>query len=438
MREKPDRTNIEVLSTKCERAFLVSIQQDMMNEQEAKNHIAELARLVDTMGIDVVGKIIVKLKKFSSQFLIGKGKVDQIITLAREKESDIIIFDDDLSPTQQRNLEEESQIAVIDRHEVILDIFADRAKTKEAMLQVGLARMQYSLPRLKRAWTHLSRQRGGARGTKGEGEMQLEVDRRLVLKKITFLKKELKKVKQHRAVQRKKRERVPLPSISLVGYTNAGKSSLLNSLTAADVFTEDKLFATLDPTTRKIQLENGQTMLLTDTVGFIRKLPHDLVEAFKSTLEETVLANYLIHILDISNPEVEDHIKTTLAVLDQINAFDKDILTVFNKIDLLNNNANKIKRLKNTYPGSIFISVHTGEGLDELKKAVNKLLYNKLINKKIKIPISRYDIVTYIYRNGKVLSKEHTNKAIIIKCLITEKISNIINEKLSMEKLNKK
>ncbi len=434
MREKPDRTNIEVLSAKCEKAFLVSIQQDMMNEEEAQNHIAELARLVDTMGIDVVGKTIVKLKKMNPRFLIGKGKVDQIITLAREKESDIIIFDDDLSPSQQRNLEEESQIAVIDRHEVILDIFADRARTKEAMLQVGLARMQYSLPRLKRAWTHLSRQRGGTRGTKGEGEMQLEVDRRLVLKKITFLKKELKKVKQRRAIQRKKRMRVPLPTISIVGYTNAGKSSLLNILTDADVFTEDKLFATLDPTTRKTHLENGQTILLTDTVGFIRKLPHDLVEAFKSTLEETVLSDYLIHILDISNPEVEDHINTTLSVLDEIDAREKDILTVFNKIDLLNNNTNKIQTLKNTYPGSIFISVHTREGLDELKKAVNRLLYNKLINKKMKIPVNRYDIVTYIHRNGKVLSEDHTGEAIIIKCLITEKMSNIITEKLNIKK----
>jgi GTP-binding protein HflX len=430
MTEQTDQTTIDVLSTKCERAYLITIQKDGMNEQEAEFHIEELTRLVDTMGIGIVGTMIVRVKKLNARYLIGQGKINEIIGKAKDKDSDIIIFDDDLSPSQQRNIEELSQITVIDRHEVILDIFADRATTRDAILQVGLARMQYSLPRLKRAWTHLSRQRGGAKGTRGEGEMQLEVDRRLVMNKINQLKKELKKVKQHRAIQRKKRHRVPLPSISLVGYTNAGKSSLLNKLTDANVFIEDKLFATLDPTTRKIKLDNGQVMLLTDTVGFIRKLPHDLVEAFKSTLEETVLSDFLIHVLDVSNTEVDEHFNTTLQVLEEIHAHEKSILTVFNKIDLLEKDSNRIHILKNRYPDALFISTHTREGFDSLLKEMNKLIAHKLLNKTFNIPHERYDIVSFIHRNGQMIKEEHTENNYTINCLISEKINNKVEKML--------
>ena len=432
MEKETDRTTVKVFSTKCERAYLVTIQQNQQIYEEAENHIIELSELVDTMGIEVVGQSIVKLRQMNPRFLLGKGKIEEIIALAKEKESDIIVFDDDLSPSQQRNIEELSQITAIDRHEVILDIFADRAKTREAMLQVQLARMQYSLPRLKRAWVHLSRQRGGARGTRGEGEMQLEVDRRLVLKKIISLRKELKKVTQQRAVQRQDRQRVPVPAISLVGYTNAGKSSLLKALTNADVFIEDKLFATLDPTTRRINLDNGQKILMTDTVGFIRKLPHDLVDAFKSTLEETVLSDFLLHILDISNPEVEEHHKTTLSVLEDINVIDKPIITVFNKIDLIGKNSGKKGRLKLCYPDALFISTKTKEGFKDLEKAIIRLLIPRLTNLDIKIPVSRYDIVSFIYRNGKVLKEEYDEKHIRINCLVTKKISSILKEKLQI------
>ena len=407
----------------------------MQSIEEAENHINELSQLVDTMGIEVIEKKIVKIKKMNPRFLLGKGKIEEIVSLAKEKEADIIIFDDDLKPTQQRNIEELSGMAVIDRHEVILDIFVDRAKTREAMLQVQLARLQYSLPRLKRAWTHLSRQRGGARGTRGEGEMQLEVDRRIVLRKIVNVKKELKEVGKQRAIKRSKRQRVPVPSISLVGYTNAGKSSLLKALTDADVFIEDKLFATLDPTTRRIELDNGQKILLTDTVGFIRKLPHDLVEAFKSTLEETVVADFLLHILDVSSPEVEEHYQTTLSVLDEINAINKPSIMVFNKIDLLEKNPGIIERFRQLYPEALYISTKTKEGFEDLKKAIIRLLAPQLTTVNIDIPVNRYDLVTFIHRNGKVLAEEYDEEFIHINCLVTEKIGNMLKEKVKIKQV---
>ncbi|RQW03898.1 MAG: GTPase HflX, partial [Calditrichaeota bacterium] len=310
----------DILSLKCERAFLVGINEQQEELADSNYHLEELHNLVDTMGIEPVSSIMVKLREKNSRYLIGKGKMEEIGEMAEECRADLIIFDCQLSPSQQRNLEQYYNIAVIDRQEVIIDIFADRASTKEAVLQVALARMKYSLPRLTRAWTHLSKQKGGVRGTRGKGETQLESDRRLVMNRITTLKKELEKVKKNRDVQRKKRLERPVPSISIVGYTNAGKSSLLNLLSDADVLTEDKLFATLDPTTRKIKLEGGREIILTDTVGFIRKLPHDLVDAFKSTLEEAVHADIILHVVDVSNHEYEDHIKVTEEVLADLGA----------------------------------------------------------------------------------------------------------------------
>ena len=251
-----------------QKAVLVCMQFPEMKKGEAAIHLEELKSLVDTMGAETVDSLIVPLKKRSPKFYVGTGKADEITESAKRHSAEIIIFDNDLSPAQQRNFEELSGKAVIDRHEVILDIFAGRATTKEAVLQVGLARMEYSLPRLTRAWTHLSRQKGGSKGTRGEGETQLEVDRRLVMNRITRLKKELIKVRLHRKTLRKQRDAIQIPTGALVGYTNAGKSSLLNALTGSEVFVEDKLFATLDPTTRKVTLPGGNKILLTDTVGF--------------------------------------------------------------------------------------------------------------------------------------------------------------------------
>jgi len=319
--------------SKLTHAFLVGVQMADMPEGEGDELLAELAELVGNLRLEIVRKTLVRLRRVSPSLLIGSGKAAEIAELAKADGADVIVFDAALSPAQQRNWEELTGLAVIDRQEVILEVFADRAHTREAVLQVALARMEYSLPRLTRAWTHLSRQRGrGSLG--GEGETQLEQDRRVVRARIAQLKAELAEVVRQRAVQRSRRQRVPVPTVAIVGYTNAGKSSLLNALTGAHVLAEDKLFATLDPTTRQLELPGNRKVLITDTVGFIRRLPHGLVEAFKATLEEVVVADLLIHVLDATNPQVDKHRTTTLEVLAELGAGDRPTITVFNKIDL--------------------------------------------------------------------------------------------------------
>ena len=390
-----------------ERALLIGIQDNLTTTSEAKEHLWELHDLVKTMDVPVIGHTHVLLKAPSPRYLLGSGKADEINELIKEHEADCLVFDYDLSPSQQRNWEKLTKICVIDRQEVILDIFNNRASTREAVIQVKLARMQYSLPRLTRAWTHLSRQRGGNKGTRGEGEQQIEVDKRLVQQKISQLKKELKEVRKRRDTQRKNRKRNELVQAAIVGYTNAGKSSLLNVMTDSDVLVEDKLFATLDPTTRRITLpESSHELLLTDTVGFVRKLPHSLVEAFKSTLEEASLSDFLIHVLDVSNPHVEDHYATTLRVLSELGAEDKKMLTVFNKIDLLENNLTKV-RLQAMYPESIFISTHTGEGVKKLVSTLNMLCKKSSEIIDLRIPPSRHDIVSKTHQRGRVLSVKY-------------------------------
>ncbi|MBT3275883.1 MAG: GTPase HflX [Spirochaetales bacterium] len=418
---EPKESAAGIYSTKVETAFLVSISYPSMEAGTAEAHVDELSELVNTMGLSVSGTSIVKLKKPSSRFLVGSGKAEELIETAKDLEVDCIIFDDDLAPSQQRNWEELSDLCVIDRQEVILDIFADRAHTREAVLQVGLARMEYSLPRLTRAWTHLSRQRGGSKGTRGEGETQLEVDRRIVLRKIHRLKKELEKVGAQRGTRRKMRSSVPIPTAAIVGYTNAGKSSMLNALTGAEALVEDKLFATLDPTTRRLEIQNGAEALLTDTVGFIRKLPHDLVDAFKSTLEETVLADMLIHVLDVSNPEVQHHYETTISVLKELGAGEKPSIIVFNKTDLVKDDGT-IDFLKDLFPGAMFVSVKSGEGLEDIIREIKTILYDTIPVEDYLIPSDRYDLAALIHRTGRVLHEEYGDTGVMIKAQLPEKI----------------
>src|SRR4029077_4769872 len=310
VREKPNRV---------EKALLVGVFKDTVQKQDAESLLDELNSLVNTLGIPVAESLLVRVAEPSPRYFVGSGKAEEIFSRSKHIGADVIIFDNELSPAQQRNLESLVGISVIDRQEVILDIFAQRAQTKEARLQVDLARLEYSLPRLTRAWGHLSRQAGGL-GAKGEGETQLETDRRLVRKQIDRLKVELERVRSRRATQRKQRQRLPLPHAAIVGYTNAGKSSLLHRLTGAEVLVEDKLFSTLDPKTRRIDLEGGQKLLLTDTVAFVRNLPHRLVESFKATLEEATLADFLIQVLDASHPRVYEFHATTMRVLDELGA----------------------------------------------------------------------------------------------------------------------
>lgn len=388
-----------------ERALLVGIYHRKEQEPEAANLLEELGALTETLGVPIAGKMLARVPNPQARLLTGTGKADEIVALAKDLKADVIIFDNELTPGQQRNWEELSELAVIDRQEVIIDIFAQRAQTKEAVLQVELARLKYSLPRLTRKWAHLGRMGGGI-GGRGEGETQLEVDRRLVRKDIDKLKAELEQVRAQRATQRKQRERTPLPNAAIVGYTNAGKSSLLRRLTDADVLVEDKLFATLDTTTRKIVLPSHQILLLTDTVGFVRKLPHHLVEAFKATLEEALVADFLIHLVDASHAQAIEFHHTTLAVLKDLGADTKQVVTVLNKMDRVGDEGQR-EVLRRNFPDAIFASVHTGAGMEELFVRLDELLADRIRRVELLIPPDRSDLVSLVHRSGHVLTTEY-------------------------------
>lgn len=405
--------------------MLIGIQHPKMTRQETEYLLAELAELTTNLDIPIAREMIIKLRQPTPAFLIGKGKLEEIIGIVQEENIDVLIFDEELSPAQQRNWERESKIAVIDRQEVIIDIFSERAQTKEAVLQVALARMEYSLPRLTRAWTHLSRQRGGGTGARGQGETQLEADRRMINDRIAITKKELKEVIKHRHVQRAKRLRRPVPTVSIVGYTNAGKSSLLNKLTQSNALAEDKLFATLDPTTRRLDLDKSQHVLLTDTVGFVRRLPHRLVDAFKATLEEAVVADLLIHLVDVSNPEFESHFETTESVLAEIGATENPRLLVFNKIDNFADEET-LSRIKLIHKDALFISAATGEGLEALKENISTVLNAKLAPSKIIIPHDRYDIISKLHSSGGIRHQETEDDGVHIEGLFPASVQGLI------------
>lgn len=409
------------------RCYLVEIRKDSESRQSAEAHLRELEGLAESLGLQCAGSTIATLRAPYPALLLGRGKSEEISQMAEDEEAELIIIDADLSPAQQRNWEELSQCAVVDRQEIILEIFADRASTKEATLQVALARMEYSLPRLTRAWTHLSRQRGGTRGTRGEGETQLEVDRRIVLSKIAKLKKELEKVRRQRSTGRKQRTSIPVPSAALVGYTNAGKSSLINALCEANLEAEDRLFATLDPKTRRLDLGGGRAMLLTDTVGFIRKLPHHLVDAFRSTLEETLLSDLLIHVLDASDPEALEQYKTSKGVIDEIGAGEIDQVLVLNKSDLGHDEL-AIHRILEQEEHSLSVSARTGEGLEELKELLSQLIDKHSRPMSFTIPPSRYDLVALLHREARVLSEESREDGYSIEAVCNEKIASILQD----------
>ncbi len=388
-----------------QRAYLVGVVEQKETEADAVSLLDELEELVTTLEIGVVGQQRVRLRQTQARYLLGSGKMESIVEAAKALNADCLVIDAELSPAQQRNWESASGLCVIDRQEVILDIFSMRARTKEAVLQVELARSEHSLPRLKNAWTHLSRQRGGGGVTqRGEGEAQIELDGRMVRQRIAKLKKELELVVRHRETQRKQRQKVPVPTAAIVGYTNAGKSTLLNALTGANVLSEDKLFATLDPTTRQLKLPNGQKLLLTDTVGFVRRLPHQLVDAFKATLEEAVLADFLIHIVDVSNPEFESHMATTHEVLQELGADEKRTITVFNKIDRCVEIP--IRHDAEDQTKSVSISAVTGEGLDKLMEECEQQLLDRLTTMQLVIPFSRYDLISQLHDQGHVKEEQ--------------------------------
>jgi GTP-binding protein HflX len=412
---------LKATSKPAQRAILVGVYSSQESEDHSNSLLDELGELVDTLGVAILDKKLIKSLRFQPRFLLGSGKAEEIVALAKSKKADVIIFDNVITPGQQRNWEKLSNLAVIDREEVILDIFARRARTREARLQVELARMEYSLPRLTRAWAHLSRQGGSGFGAMGAGETQLETDRRLVRKRIDTLKSELKEVRSQRATRRKQRQRRPTPHAAIVGYTNAGKSSLFRKLTGEQVLVEDKLFATLDTTTRNLEVDYGQSLLLTDTVGFVRKLPHGLVESFKATLEESILADFLVHVLDVSNPDVEEFYKVTMNVLEELGADIKRVITVFNKIDL-QKDSKTISSLERKFPEALFVSAETGEGLEGLKARMGVFLSNQVTRADFLIPQARYDLVSDIHRHGSVLSEEYEENHVRVSAMIPPKL----------------
>ena len=397
-----------------ERAYLVSCIHSERERADADSLLDELYELTQNLGIGVVGRKVVRIRKTSPRFILGKGKVELLLSELKEANADVLIFDNEITPAQQRNWETESKLLVIDRHEIILDVFADRAQTREAKLQVKLARLEYSLPRLRRAWTHLSRQRGGGVTQRGEGEAQIELDQRMVRDQISSTRKEISQVAKQRQTGRSRRQKLPLPTVAIVGYTNAGKSTLLNCLTGADALSADKLFATLDPTSRRLKLPNGRVIVLTDTVGFIRKLPHRLVDSFKATLEEALVADLILHLVDFSNPQYEAQMSTTDEVLIELGASEKDVITVYNKIDQAQNDLEKFKAINLAGP-AIFISAQTGEGLDQLLNSLENFFTVSNELEEFQLPFDRYDLAVRLKSQGGLVSEETTEQGYIVK-----------------------
>jgi GTP-binding protein HflX len=397
------------------RALLIGTYGQAKKEQ-AIEQLKELASLGDTYGLETVMELPVPLREIDSSTFIGKGKVEEIDQLCLKHAIDIVIFDDEISPQQQRNLEKALKKPVIDRTELILGVFAQRAETREARIQVEIAAARYQLPRLTRLWTHLSRQRSGGSGggfVKGEGEKQIELDRRMLKRQIDQLQKELEEVKKHREIQRRARKRSQIPTFAIIGYTNVGKSTLLHALTEAEVLIEDKLFATLDTLTRKFVLPNRQEILLIDTVGFIRKLPHQLVAAFKSTLEEAASADILLHLIDVSNPRAFVQAQTTLEVLKELGREKRPMINVLNKVDRCENRFT-IEKFRISYPKTVEISALTGQGLESLMELMIQeiALLRKIV--RLRIPQSHYALVSEVIREGKVLSLDYSENDILL------------------------
>ena len=399
-------------SSPREATILVGIERQGESRWDVEESLDELGQLASSAGAKVVDVVVQKLEKPTAPFYIGKGKAEEVARSCKEKHATSLIFDDELSPAQGRNLEKLTSRKVLDRTQLILDIFAQRARSREGRLQIELAQLQYLLPRLTRMWTHLSRQTGGI-GTRGPGETQLEVDRRRIQERIARLERDLEEVRKNRGVQREGRLRRNWPVASLIGYTNAGKSSLLNALTGADVLAEDKLFATLDPTTRQLVLPNRQKVLLTDTVGFIRKLPHTVIESFKATLEEVQLADLLLHVVDVSHPQFREQMQAVGAIIAELEADSKDTVLVFNKCDKLERRSS-LEALLDQHPGSVAVSARTGEGLDSLRQELEVRLASWRMRVRLKLPASESALIAEIHRAGHVLECRYEGSEAVV------------------------
>jgi GTPase len=400
---------VETANRRTEKVFLVGIELKSRSRWDVQDSLDELAELAATAGAIVAGSGTQKLETPVAGTYIGSGKAEEFAQLCKKNEVDTVIFDDELSGAQSRTLEKIFECKILDRTSLILDIFAQRARTREGKLQVELAQLEHLLPRLTRFWTHLSRQKGGIGMRGGEGETQLEADRRKVQERIDKIRDELEIVRRQRTTQRYGRQRSNWPLASIVGYTNAGKSTLLNKLTGASVLAENRLFATLDPTTRRLRLPTNQNVLLSDTVGFIRKLPHDLVEAFKATLEEVVQADLLLHVVDISHPNAERQIEAVNFVLKEIGADGKPTLMVFNKID--KTEAETRERFLELYHPSVAVSAATGEGIPELLDALGSELRPIREFVELLVPHEASDVIARLHNVAQVVERDYNGTA---------------------------
>lgn len=410
------------LSDKTERVLLVGVQEN--DGDDTEESLQELAELAKTAGAEVVGTVIQKRERIHPGTYVGKGKIDEIRTLLNALDSTGIICDDELSPVQMNHLQQELESKIMDRTLLILDIFASRAVTKEGKIQVELAQLRYRAVRLVGLGSSLSRLGGGI-GTRGPGEKKLEMDRRLIKERISQLKKELEHVKKHRELLREGRKKDRVMTAAIVGYTNAGKSTLLNTLTDAGVLSEDKLFATLDPTTRLLELDGGQRIYLTDTVGFIRKLPHHLIEAFKSTLEEAKYADVILHVVDASNPQVEEQMFIVYETLRELGVKDKTIVTLFNKQDRLAGNE-ILRDFKADYV--LKISARTGLGLDELKNTLEKILIGNQIYIERVLDYKDAGMLQLVRKYGQLIEEKYTENGIEIKARVPKDIYGRLGE----------
>jgi GTP-binding protein HflX len=408
-----------------ERAFLVGVElrqeDDLLTLEDS---LTELALLADTAGLDVVGQATQKLNAPNSKTFIGPGKVEEVKALVEEVQADVVLFDEELNPRHLRELERifGDNVQILDRTALILDIFAQHANTSEGALQVELAQYEYRLPRLTRAWTHLARQAGGGGGRaggvggvglRGPGETQLEVDRRDIRRRISNLKSQLEKVRTHRQQYRARRKRSRIPVVALVGYTNAGKSTLLNHLSDAEVYVADQLFATLDPTTRRVELPGGNLALFTDTVGFIQKLPTTLVAAFRATLEEIAEADLLVHVVDITHPNAQEQARAVHQTLEEINADHIPVLVALNKIDKLND-PERAREALSGFPNAVAISARTGEGISDLLELTGDILYENFAEIRVRLPYDEGGLIALFHEQGQVDRVEHVRGGVVI------------------------